>query len=60
MLKAITSEDFADWLETSIPLMKLERWSQPFGMYKNAQVPVLTPRSLRAPQTKDYEQGVHI
>jgi putative SOS response-associated peptidase YedK len=29
-------EDFADWLEPRTPAEILERWLQPFGLYKNA------------------------
>jgi putative SOS response-associated peptidase YedK len=31
-------EDFVDWLEPSTSLSKLERWLQPFGLYKNANL----------------------
>jgi putative SOS response-associated peptidase YedK len=30
-------EDFTTWLESNTPLVKLERWLQPIGQYKNAQ-----------------------
>jgi hypothetical protein len=33
-------EDFADWLDPSTPMAKLEHWLQPVGLYKNAQVRV--------------------
>jgi hypothetical protein len=38
-------EELADWLEPNTSLKKLERWLQPMGLYKNAQV-VLPPESL--------------
>jgi putative SOS response-associated peptidase YedK len=31
-------EEFATWLEPSTAVVQLERWSQPFGIYKNAQL----------------------
>jgi hypothetical protein len=39
-------EEFANWLETSTSLAKLEHWLQPFGLYKNAQIPILSQRPL--------------
>jgi putative SOS response-associated peptidase YedK len=33
----LKSEDFADWLEPSTSLAKLNRWLQPIGLHKNAQ-----------------------
>jgi putative SOS response-associated peptidase YedK len=34
-------EEFADWLEPKTSLVKLNRWLQPIGLHKNAQVKVL-------------------
>jgi putative SOS response-associated peptidase YedK len=33
--------EIADWLELSANPFRLDRWLQPIGMYKNAQIPVV-------------------
>jgi putative SOS response-associated peptidase YedK len=38
-------EDFVDWLEPKTSLVKLDRWLQPFGLYKNANLPVSSNKS---------------
>jgi putative SOS response-associated peptidase YedK len=42
-------EDFAIWLEPNTSLSRLNRWLQPVGQYKNAQVPVPAHQSPSAP-----------
>jgi hypothetical protein len=34
-------EEFVSWLEPKTSLVKLNRWLQPIGLHKNAQVKVL-------------------
>jgi hypothetical protein len=38
--------DFSDWLEPRTPQVHLERWLQPFGLYKNARVEGVVAKAL--------------
>jgi putative SOS response-associated peptidase YedK len=40
-------EEFADWLDSLTPQVKLDQWLQPIGQYKNALGRSLSPRMQR-------------